>query len=136
MSRVYEFYDFGETQEYCVTYFPQPFYKKMYTVVMFLLYYCFPLLFIAMCYFLMAKNLRAHVKPGNQRSAAAKGNKIKHHHPKGRRRLSKLVLAVVTVCCLLATYSLCTSRDRLLHTNHVIHTVCDKNYCPFFLICQ
>ena len=109
MSKLQEFYDFGETQQYFINYFSTPLYRKVYTMIVFLLYYCFPLLFIAMCYFLMAKNLRAHVKPGNQRSAAPKGTKMKHHHSKSRRRLSKLVLAVGT------TFAVCWLPIHCVH---------------------
>ncbi len=114
LSQLKQFWDFGDMREYCFNYFSRPVYKKAYTLTLFIMFYCLPLLFIAACYFLMSKNLRAHVKPGTRQQAsggAASGrpstttmtvvapsnnNNSRARRHRSRRRLSKLVLLVVT----------------------------------------
>ncbi len=105
VSELRRFYDLGGTsQDFCVNFFSRALYKQLFTLGVFVAYYCVPLLFIAGCYFLMAWRLRARVARGNRRpSAPVKAYATARLHSQSRRRLSKLVLAVVaafTVCWL------------------------------------
>ncbi len=139
LSQLKQFWDFGDMREYCFNYFSRPIYKKAYTLTLFIMFYCLPLMFIAACYFLMSKNLRAHVKPGTRQQASSGGatsgrsnattetvvarnnnnNNSSHaRRHRSRRRLSKLVLLVVTtfaVCWLpIHCFHLMTDFSNLL----------------------
>ena len=90
-----EFYNFenGEKQHYCNEHFPGATYRKLYTMVIFNVFYTIPLVIIAICYYVMATNNRLEWRPG---STGAVGRQAL-----SRRRIAKTVAVVVT------TFALC-----------------------------
>ena len=73
---------------YCHEHFPGDFYRKLYTLTIFFVFYTIPLIIIAICYFLMATSKRLEWHPG---STGAIGRQAR-----SRRRIAKTVAVVVT----------------------------------------
>ncbi|XP_064648828.1 galanin receptor type 1-like [Lineus longissimus] len=94
VTQVRQHFDYGGWQNYCMEHWSVPFHRQIYTVLVFTLLYMLPLMVIAGCYLLMARNLWSSVSP------EVLENESWARRIKSRRKITKMVLMVVVVFCI------------------------------------
>ena len=78
------YFDLGEKRSYCVQIYPGET-KKVHNLLIFLVYYCIPLIIIGLCYYYINKKIRRHKQ----------GLSFQFKESKSKKKVTKLVFIVV-----------------------------------------